>query len=224
MPKVAVPLHRDITLRLPLGEASYRARVLDVSETLILLRPEAALLALEEHPHYLNLEFSDPLAVWQVPTSMHSAQGPWWFVKRPEEGECNSFQRRRHIRVKVQLPLMAIPVDNHYHPMGAPFPVEVQDLSATGCSLKSDTVLDEGARLVIVLALPGASEGIPVIAEVMRVGTPGVESHLRGLRFVNMRIDHIEQIQAFVDATLAGLSPEELAQAKARMGPEGEGA
>lgn len=221
MAKVAVPVHRDVGLRLPLGDVAYRARVLDVSDKLILLRPEAALLALPEAPHYLKLEFADPLAVWEVPTSLHSAQDPWWFVRRPDEGECSSFQRRRHMRVKVRLPLMAIPVDGQYHPKGAPFPVEVHDLSATGCALLCEQPLDEGSRLVIVLALPGAAEGIPVIAEVLRVGAAGVESHLRGLRFLNMRIDHMEQIQAYVDAKLAGLSPEELAQAKARMGPEG---
>lgn len=197
MPKVQVPVHQSVTVRLPVGEVSYRADVLDCSEEHILLRPEASLRSLPEAPRRLTLAFSDPNAVWELPAELQGVVGLWWIVSRPEQEACTSFQRRQHARVQVSMPLMAIPVNHQFHPDGAPFPVVLEDLSVSGCALSSQAPLTEGQRLVVVLRLPQAPEGIPVIAEILRVG-----EQRWGLRFSNMRLDHLEQIQAFIAGNL----------------------
>ena len=201
MRKVDVPIGEKVTLKLGLRGAEHVARVLDATQELILLRVPPELRSTKQ-VHYVSLEYTaDQYALWNVPTTVHSVFEDWWYLKRPEEHRCQCLQRRVFPRVSLDLKMLAIPINQQLQQEGDPFSIVLHDLSASGCRISSEKLMRERTKLVLVLALPG-QEGLPVITEVVRAGGYDRGAYQYGLQFQNMRSDHVEAINAYVEGQI----------------------
>lgn len=201
MRKVKVPIGEKVTLKLGLRGAEHMVKVLDATEDLILIRVSSALRAMRQ-VHYVALEYTtEQFAKWNVPTTVHSVFEDWWYLKRPEEHRCQCLQRRVFPRVSLDLPMLAIPINQQLQQEGTPYPITLLNMSASGCLIGTEKLVRERSKVVIVLALPG-EEGIPAIAEVVRAGGHNGQAYHYGLQFVNLRSDHVEKINAFVEGSI----------------------
>jgi hypothetical protein len=123
-----------------------------------------------------------------------------------------SFDKRRHPRIKIQIPVKFQVINRSEEVMALleqkriPRAGDSKDVSAEGLFLISEQHLAKGDILKIEVVLPEESHPVRAFSEVVWTSDEGMPfgQHGSGIFFMALRDEDSEKIQRFVSKTLEG--------------------
>lgn len=121
-----------------------------------------------------------------------------------------SFDKRKHSRIKVTIPIQYTVINDTEEALIAldekksKLAGNSEDVSAEGMFLVSDRLLEKGDILKIEIALPNEAKPIRAFSEVVRVSKEGLSDNKQGvgIYFMALRDEDADKIGHFVSNAL----------------------
>ncbi|NTV51688.1 MAG: PilZ domain-containing protein [Candidatus Firestonebacteria bacterium] len=120
-----------------------------------------------------------------------------------------SFDKRKHPRIKVNIPVKYKVINQTEEAMAllehkrSPMDASSVDVSAEGLCLLTPHELSRGDILKIEVNLPSESQALRAFSEVVWTTPQEQGSHAAGIFFMALREEDADKIKRFVETTLA---------------------
>jgi Tfp pilus assembly protein PilZ len=121
-----------------------------------------------------------------------------------------SFDKRKHPRIKVSIPVKYKVITQTEEAMAlleqkrGPLAGSSVDVSAEGLCLVTPHELSKGDILKIEVNLPGEGQALRAFSEVVWTNPQDPSAHSAGIFFMALREEDAEKIKRFVESTLTG--------------------